>query len=247
MRKTISGFTIVELLIVIVVIAILAAISIVAYNGIQDRAKRSSMVSDLSNSSKILKLDQVKNQTYPTTITAANDGLGLKNSNGNTYRYSVNNSVSPQTFCLTVQNSDTFYMVTQDSAPSEGSCYNAAAGVSATNALLTDGNTSSNPYYGAAAGLTSVTVTMPSAIEVTSVKVWHYYADSRTYYATRTEVSADGTNWTTIFDSASQGTYVESAAGRTHTFSMRPVRYIRDWLNGSTANTSNHWVEIQAY
>jgi prepilin-type N-terminal cleavage/methylation domain-containing protein len=33
-----TGFTIVELLIVIVVIAILAAISIVAYNGIQDRA-----------------------------------------------------------------------------------------------------------------------------------------------------------------------------------------------------------------
>jgi len=37
--KNNSGFTIVELLIVIVVIAILAAISIVAYNGIQTRAK----------------------------------------------------------------------------------------------------------------------------------------------------------------------------------------------------------------
>ena len=36
------GFTIVELLIVIVIIAILAAITIVAYNGIQNRAKASS-------------------------------------------------------------------------------------------------------------------------------------------------------------------------------------------------------------
>ena len=38
-----KGFTIVELLIVIVVIAILAAISVVAYNGIQERAKATAL------------------------------------------------------------------------------------------------------------------------------------------------------------------------------------------------------------
>jgi prepilin-type N-terminal cleavage/methylation domain-containing protein len=40
------GFTIVELLIVIVVIGILAAIVIVAYNGIQDRAKNTKYLTD---------------------------------------------------------------------------------------------------------------------------------------------------------------------------------------------------------
>jgi len=39
-----QGFTIVELLIVIVVIGILAAITIVAYNGIQQRAKNSQVI-----------------------------------------------------------------------------------------------------------------------------------------------------------------------------------------------------------
>ena len=44
MTKTKSGFTIVELLIVVVIIAILAAITIVAYNGLQDRANRTSQI-----------------------------------------------------------------------------------------------------------------------------------------------------------------------------------------------------------
>ncbi|MCA9336234.1 prepilin-type N-terminal cleavage/methylation domain-containing protein, partial [Candidatus Saccharibacteria bacterium] len=46
-KHRLSGFTIVELLIVIVVLAILAAITIVAYNGIQQRSRDSIRKSDL--------------------------------------------------------------------------------------------------------------------------------------------------------------------------------------------------------
>lgn len=46
------GFTIVELLIVVVVIAILAAITIVAYNGVQDQARQAKIKTDLTNIEK---------------------------------------------------------------------------------------------------------------------------------------------------------------------------------------------------
>jgi len=55
LRNT-KGFTIVELLIVIVVIAILAAISIVAYNGVQTRANNSTVKSDLNKIIKKMEL-----------------------------------------------------------------------------------------------------------------------------------------------------------------------------------------------
>lgn len=53
---TARGFTIVELLIVIVVVAILAAITIVAYNGIQQRAYAVSIVSTLKSIDKGLNI-----------------------------------------------------------------------------------------------------------------------------------------------------------------------------------------------
>lgn len=61
------GFTIVELLIVIVVIGILAAITIVAYNGIQERARISGMQSDILTLNKAIQMYYADNGHYPIT------------------------------------------------------------------------------------------------------------------------------------------------------------------------------------
>lgn len=60
-----SGFTIVELLIVIVVIAILAAISIVAYTGIQSRAHDAALQSDANAIRKVMQMYYSDNGSYP--------------------------------------------------------------------------------------------------------------------------------------------------------------------------------------
>jgi hypothetical protein len=85
------------------------------------------------------------------------------------------------------------------------------------------------------------------AYTVDKIKVWHYNADGRTYHNTKLQVSVDGTSWTTLFDSATQGEYAETAAGKTHSFTARTVRYVRDYANGSTMSTNNTWVEIEVY
>jgi len=61
------GFTIVELLIVIVVIGILAAITIVAYNGIQTRARNAQVIAGVNVYKKAIELYNVDNGSYPLT------------------------------------------------------------------------------------------------------------------------------------------------------------------------------------
>jgi len=61
------GFTIVELLIVIVVIGILAAITIVSFNGVTSKANVSKSQSDLKNMQKLVEMYKVDNGAYPIT------------------------------------------------------------------------------------------------------------------------------------------------------------------------------------
>ena len=100
---------------------------------------------------------------------------------------------------------------------------NVALGKSATSPLLTDGNTATSPYYSAGSGSRSVEVDLGEVTIVSYLKIWHYYSDGRTYHETKTEVSADGVNWTTVFDSNIDGEYSETSSG--NTILLRPQSF----------------------
>ena len=80
-----KGFTIVELLIVIVVIGILAAISIVAYTGITKQANINSAKSNASNVADAATAYNASSGSYPangTSFSGGSDGVTIASPKG---------------------------------------------------------------------------------------------------------------------------------------------------------------------
>jgi len=82
LKKRPRGFTIVELLIVIVVIAILAAITIVAYNGVQTRAKNTKTINATTAWVKALKLYNADTGLWPTVSSCFGSATTYQGSGG---------------------------------------------------------------------------------------------------------------------------------------------------------------------
>jgi len=117
------GFTIIELLVVIVVIGILAAITIISYTGIVQKAKIATFQSDLTNASKQIKIFQATNNNgdYPTTVdcTIPDSTINkcVRASGTNTFSYTQQNSLNPKAFTLDVTDGFSIYRITNDSSP----------------------------------------------------------------------------------------------------------------------------------
>ncbi len=84
-----NGFTIVELLVVVVIIGILASISYISYMGISQKATVAVLKSDLRNAATTLELDKTVTGNYPANQNDANGGKGLPKSPGTSYQYTV--------------------------------------------------------------------------------------------------------------------------------------------------------------
>lgn len=110
-----SGFTIVELLIVIVVIGILAAITIVAYNGVTRTAAQATLQSDLRNAQGQIGVEKETTGSFPS------DATGVKASPGTTYEYDA----TATTYCITASSEaaqTSFFFDSAAGVIEEGTC-----------------------------------------------------------------------------------------------------------------------------
>jgi len=125
------GFTIVELLIVIVVIGVLAAITIVAYTGINNQARLSAIKSTLEQQAKAMELWKTQNgEVYPATLSAARAANMLDEDGGAYQIVDASYTVSPdrKNYCVSAtvdpNGSGDRYSITSTSggAPILGEC-----------------------------------------------------------------------------------------------------------------------------
>ena len=88
-------------------------------------------------------------------------------------------------------------------------------GSAAANSLATDGIINSSYITNGSSPSSAVSdrkyLTFDNGFieEVSSIKIWHYYPDGRTYYNNVVEISTDGINWVTVYE----GEKPETAAG----------------------------------
>lgn len=126
-----SGFTIIELVIVITIIGILSAIVLVSYSGVTKKAVITSLQSDLANASEQLKIFKVQNNSnYPASnamdcgATPAAGTVCFKTSSGNIATTLItNNSTNPKTFCVRILNNAlSYYIDNTMAAAAVGAC-----------------------------------------------------------------------------------------------------------------------------
>lgn len=132
-----TGFTIVELLIVVVVIAILAAITIVAYNGIQNRAKASALQSAVSQAAKKVAQEKTLNaDTLPASLGA----IGITDTPSTQYTYFGVTNGSSKEYCVSAQTPN---------APATAVAFTSSTGSTASGTCIT--NRVANPSVEAVA------------------------------------------------------------------------------------------------
>ena len=115
-QKNTRGFTIVELLIVIVVIAILAAITIVGYNGITQNANSSAAASSARQAAQKVRIAVAQDGATPAELK----DVGITDNGSISYQYRVLSTADK--FCVTATSGQVSFYVLGDGTPTKGAC-----------------------------------------------------------------------------------------------------------------------------
>lgn len=111
-----GGFTVVELMVVIVVIGILAGITIVAYSAWRDDTARTVLESDLRSASVAMGQSLDKNGIYPVTLASDT----FTSSQGVTFSIVY---ADKKSFCMQASNEGgTVYVTETQKTPTSGAC-----------------------------------------------------------------------------------------------------------------------------
>lgn len=117
-----QGFTIVELLVVVVVIGILSVITVVSYTGITQQANVARMQVELESAYKKLNMFYTENDTYPVDLSAAKTAGLIPTDTKTNEIYVADNSVNPAYYCYSYTTGTETYAIDSSSSVSKGGC-----------------------------------------------------------------------------------------------------------------------------
>lgn len=177
-RSRKAGFTIVELIVVLVVMSILAAMIIVSYIGINERAIAAALQTDLNNASKTLQLYYAEHDSYPTSME---DGDG----NGS---YCPSGPVIDDKYCIGSSDSDTSFEYTPSATDfsltaSNGSITYVTTSTTPPTPLLGNSITAIADITGTVATSQTLTAGALTPSEATATYQWQSAAASDGPYA----------------------------------------------------------------
>lgn len=165
-RATSKAFTIVELLIVIVVIGILAAITIVGYSAVINNANDKSVQADLAKIEDAIKLFNLDNNVYPSSSSDINAAMTKSTIAINKGSYNVDTSV------ITNHNVDYCY------TPGVGTSYTVIAMSKSKNIFYTSDSSGGVKQY--AGSWASTATALCAAVAPTSTTYYRGYATDDT-------------------------------------------------------------------
>lgn len=161
-----------------------------------------------------------KMQDLQNQITSGNAGSGSASSNpvslsGIRYIRDTTNgsSVNGNSYWSEIQAVDN----TSTNQALNKTVTSSSAPIANTLPVVTDGTigNSTGQYVALTTGPQWVMIDLGALYNITSVSIYRYWLDSRIFHGILTEVSDNGTDWYTIYDSTVDGEYVETSSGKT--------------------------------